>query len=353
VARVLRELTAPYLSPRVFSYIPGRSSWQAVAELARYLRDHRAANRDPRARGLFVVKRDISAYGDSIPLGDGSALWRLLEDAAANGAGVPRAHPAWSLVEQLLRREILVDGESPAGLTRGVPTGSAVQPVINNLYLTSLDRALEAIPGSFYVRYGDDFIFLNPRPAVTEEAAGIIDEQVATLGLEIKQPKRINCYFTGPGCPAPDWPAYRPTSMLEHLGCRLSFRGTIGLKAAKARELLIDLRTRIGSTLRLLAGSPLDERAGAVCGVVNRMLDPEQPLAQRSAMLLRYVVNDRAQLGELDYQIALELAQALSGVQGVKAFRTVAYRALRRRHGLGSLVVARNQLRQARRDRAR
>ena len=53
---------------------------------------------------------------------------------------------------------------------------------------------------------------------------------------------------------------------------------------------------------------------------------------------------DREQLKEMDYHLALYLAQQLTGCQGVRAFRQVSYKTIRQDWGLHSLCQLRNQV---------
>jgi hypothetical protein len=342
VTRIVGRFVTPYLSSCCYSYQKGRSAWLAVGDLVRFLGEHRRLCRERRSRGLYVIKRDISAYGESIPVTDGSRLWDLLDDALCIRAGVPRDHHILEIVKAMIRPEIVrLDGERVI-FDKGVPTGSPIQPLTNNLYLTPLDRALENIPGGFYARYGDDFLFAHPDPEAARRAAQVIDDVVAGLQLVIKDEKRNNTYFTGPGKPSTAWPECPHASRVEYLGCRIDFRGTVGLKKEKARRLLRDLRVRSRAVRRIIPPDA-EARAQIMCAVANRVLDPRDELAHGLAGLLRHTVNDRKQLKQLDFLIALSIAETLSGVRGVKALRTVPYRKLRRQWGLASLVVARNE----------
>jgi hypothetical protein len=353
LAEITVELIAPYLSPSVYSYQKGKSSLTALNHFASYLAHHKSSRPEPKDRGLYIIKRDISAYGESIPVTDDSPLWEILQDALVNRGGVPNADPFLSLLKSAIRPQVVKVSGKVTELDVGVPTGSSIQPAICNLYLTPLDRTLDTIPGSFFARYGDDFLFAHPEAAVARKAAFRIDEIAQKLRLEIKDEKKQNCYFTNPGRPSVDWPETTNSSFIEYLGCRISFSGIIGLKTEKAHRLLRDLRTRMRTMRNLLDGSSVDTLAPVLCAVVNAAMDPHESLCHPTSSLLRYIVNDRAQLKHLDYLIALSLAETLSGKQGVRAFRTIPYKKLRRTWNLHSLVVARNTIEKKQRKRGR
>jgi hypothetical protein len=134
-----------------------------------------------------------------------------------------------------------------------------------------------------------------------------------------------------------------PCQALNYLGMRVEMTGRIGVGGAKATRLLRDVTLRLERARRLCGDADLDTRAKLLCGIVNAALDPLHPTAERAALLLRHVVNDREQLEALDFQLALRVAERLSGQRGVRAFRAMPIRTLRERHGLASLVAQRNR----------
>src|SRR5262249_37673562 len=69
VAGILEEAVTPQLSPSLHSYRSGVSWWTAVSGLAAYVRVHAKSRPDVRSRGIYVLRRDIESYTDSIPVG--------------------------------------------------------------------------------------------------------------------------------------------------------------------------------------------------------------------------------------------------------------------------------------------
>lgn len=279
VAKVLRRLCEPLLSPHVYSYRSGRSSLEAVRDFAAFVRAHRASVPDPRARGLFVFRRDVTRYGESIPVHEGSKLWSMLQGVFGFWGMTP-GEPIVSLVSAAVR-PFVVDEQGTHQLECGVPTGSAIQPVINNLYLGELDRALGSVSGGFYGRFGDDILFAHPNDHVFAEAHRRADALVTSLGLTFKSEKTRDLFFNAAGrsatfdaAPAPSAErtqaqsappppgearaasqhgTCRGTAFVEYLGLRLDFSGAIGLPTAKARRLLRELSRRLDNVARLSA----------------------------------------------------------------------------------------------------
>ncbi len=339
VAEIVREAVEPRLSDRVFSYRKGLSWLAPITELAAFVRAERRKHADPRARGIYVLRRDVDSYTDSIPLGLDSPLWTMLEAELG---------PLSGLFEQVVRVEMKVPDGGVVCRIKGLPMGQPISSIVANLYLTDMDEALQVLPGGFYARYGDDFLFAHPNPAIAREAEAVIDETLDSLRLTVNEKKRRTLYLTPPGRPSDAWPEARGTSAVPFLGTRIAADGTIGLDESKIRLLLRELDRRATTTVRTMRGAPLDQTGRAVCEVVNRALDPRSALTQsRSAIALRRVVTDRRQLEQVDYLIARLVLKAVARRSDARAFREIPYAKLRHDWGLVSLVAARNSRRKA------
>jgi len=343
LAAELTAIVAPVVSERVYSYQKGRSSRQAVRALAAFVKTHRAAAADVRARGLHVLRRDVSGYGDSIPVGDTSPLWPLLRHAFEQAGHTPE-DPFTALVERALRPRVLrLDGTLEQA-ARGVPMGSPLQPAICNLYLDALDRRLAAIAGGFYARFGDDFVFAHPDAEVARGASGRVTATLAELDLTLNAEKVRDLFWSGAGRHPAELVSARErgTTHVEYLGVRLAFDGTTTPSEKKLRRLRAELRSRITASERVLRDTPLDARVEALVQATNHALDPHHDAALADAVELFVDGSDRKKLGELDHWLCRTLAEALSGRRGVRALRSAPPRFLRR-HGLVSLVARRRR----------
>lgn len=335
VAGVVEDAAAPFLSERLYSYRKGVSWWSAIADFARFVRAHRRSRPDPRTRGLYVIRRDIDAYTDSIPVDAGSPVWPLLRQVL--GELPPADH---ELVERIVRPDARLLGGGVATAIRGVPTGQPISCALFNLYLHELDRELAPAEDGFYARYSDDMLFAHPDEAVARRAAATIDAHVAARGLRLNEEKRRNLYLTGAGSHAPGW---RGTTAVPFLGTMIAADGAVGLNRKKLRRLLHDVESRATRTAASLGRADADRVGRVVCSVVNRALDPHPgPFQQPSAPLLRRAVTDRRQLAQLDYRLARIVAGAITGDGSVRAFRRAPYRTIRDDWGLISTLHARN-----------
>jgi len=338
VSTALEEAVAPLLSDRLYSYRAGVSWLQPSADLAAYVRAHRRARPDARTRGLYVLRRDIDSYTDSIPVDPRSALWTMTRNVLGTIADFD-----WTLVEQTIRPELKELGGGYAQRLRGVPTGQPVSCTLFNFYLHELDRLLAGIEGGFYARYSDDILFAHPDAEVAQQASDTLAAHVAALGLRTKAEKEANLYLTGAGRGSESWPATRGTTTVPFVGTTVSATGTVALNRKKLRGVLRDVERR---ALRAARAAHADERAAgrAVCSVVNAALAPgPSPFQQASASLLSRAVTDRGQLAQVDYWLARMVVRAVTGDRGVRSFRRVAYKTVREDWGLVSLLHRRNR----------
>ena len=341
VTGILSALSPPHYSNALYSYQKGTGAIPAITALRDYFRAHLHNCPDQMQRGLYVLKRDISSYGEAIPIHEASGLWPILKEVTIQPFHADEQHPFWRLLVECIRREVTAtDGERRV-LGSGTPTGSPIQPIINNLYLGPLDRMLAGIPGGFYARYGDDFVFAHPDADAARRAEADMDQLLARLELRVRDAKRKNVYLTIPGKSSARWPETLGATGLEFLGCTIAFRGVVSLKKAKARMFLRHVRKRI-ETVANMVDAPISEKGRAICSAVNAALDPQSLLAERYAHLLRYIVDDRRQLAHLDYLLAKMVACTLTRNPSVRAFRKVSYRHIREEFGLHSLVVLKN-----------
>jgi len=342
VAEIIEETAAPLLVPQLYSYRKGVSWWHAVNQFSEFVRAHRRALPDPLSRGLHVLRRDIDAYTDSIPVGDASPLWKIL--CGLFNLSAPRNGPAdWRIVESVVRPVVYDKEGRLISLLRGVPTGQPVACVLFNIYLHQLDRELAAIPGGFYARYSDDILFAHPDPEAARTAAEAIERSLAELGLRLKAEKSLDLYLNGAGRKPVTPSKARGSPFVPFLGLNVWADGTTSLDREKTRQLLHDCAARAHLTVRALHGATLKTRGRSVCAALNRALAVETLLFQEpTAALLRRVVTRRSKLMELDYLLAKIVVESVTGRRGSRAFRILPYRTLRRDWGLESLFHGRN-----------
>jgi len=275
---------------------------------------------------------------------------------ALTGLDQDAAH--WRMLRRLLVPEIAGEAGDGASSTaappaiaagterRGVLFGAPTTNVLANLYLAPLDAQLGAVPGLLYARFGDDILCAHADLTVLRAAQAALEAVLAARGLRLNQRKVRVLFWNGAGRRSPAAPHIDGAREIAFLGGAVCFGGGVALSPRKWSALATDLRARVRRTAALLrAGSSSStsdaEVAQALVDVVNQSLALESPLATDYAPLLADLVSDRRQLAELDWLLALWIAEAVTRRTGVRALRDLPGRRLRAL-GLRSVVEARN-----------
>ncbi len=196
VLRVLEPVFEADFSPHSHGFRPGKSCFSALREL--YVQ--------VRAGQLYIVDVDIEKFFDSIPH---EPLIDAVAERVADGS-----------VLRLIRlfvEALIQDGYKLVRPKAGTPQGGAVSPLLANIYLGQLDRALEAEDVAF-VRYADDVRLLSRTPAgarkALERVAGVLEE----LGLQLS-PKKTRLASIHQGV---EFLGYRLIAVKGHLNVYIS-----------------------------------------------------------------------------------------------------------------------------------
>lgn len=340
LASAIAEITYPkLLSAKVYSYQSGRSAQDAVCDFAGFIRAHQRQLPNVRERGVYVIRRDVQAYTDSIPVGPDAKIWGILRDGLE---AMP--DPLWALIQDLVRPRIRAPGGAITKLQQGLPTGTAICPVIFNLLLQDIDHQLARVENSFYMRFCDDLLFAHADASTVATAGALIEDGLREQGLCSRASKQLDVFFNGCGRSAPDHLAFKGTTVVEMLGERVLFDGSIALNRSKSRALLRNIKTRVRQSCMLLGDYSLREKARILATLVNQLLLPEHPQGSHGLNPLQLRVTNREQLRQLDFEIALCIATTVTGIAGVRAFRQLPYSELRNVAGLRSLVSSRNSI---------
>ncbi|MFP4389950.1 MAG: reverse transcriptase domain-containing protein [Desulfococcaceae bacterium] len=145
---VLSPVFEPHFLPCSFAYRAKKSATRAAAAAA----DHIAKGRH------WVLQTDVSRFFDSI---DHDILMGILETS------VPEK-PVLRLIRRMLKAKIFRE----MGLfdtTIGSHQGSGLSPLLSNVYMQSVDRAMWKRFSSGYLRYSDDIaLFCGERETLDE-----------------------------------------------------------------------------------------------------------------------------------------------------------------------------------------
>lgn len=174
VATILGPLLDPGFEDFSFGYRPGRSVPRAVQRIC-----------DARDSGLtWVAEADIQSCFDHIPW---AALLQRLGDLLPDGSLL-------SLLRQWLGLPLQWNDGRQTVRTQGVPQGSPLSPLLSNVFLDGLDKAL-ADAACRAVRYADDFVLLA---ASREEAQNSLQRAADWLrraGMRLNMAKTRVVHF--------------------------------------------------------------------------------------------------------------------------------------------------------------
>ena len=170
VAQVIEEKAEPVFHPDSYGCRPGRSALDAVGIC-----------RQRCWRYDWVVEFDIRKFFDSV-------RWDLIVKAVTAHCDLP-----WAVlyVKRWLAAPLALPDGSLADRVRGTPQGSAISPVIANLFLHyAFDTWMaRSYPGCPFERYADDAVVHCSSLEQAEAVLAAIRERMADVGLELHPDK--------------------------------------------------------------------------------------------------------------------------------------------------------------------
>ena len=241
-------------SPHLFSFRKGYGPKKAASILSKFLKDQ--SEKKVESKELFFIGRDVSSYGDSI---DHTVMDEILDT-------IPELKES-SLILPLLKKSYRAefysgnDHEVAVCLRKGIPSGSPVVPLLENIYLRELDKQLGDIADSFYARYGDDFIFLTSSEEVAKNAIEKTNKIMTKLKLTISQ-KKIKNYVLGATKQRSD---FQRKDYFEWIGITFYQSGMYSFRPKHKKEYKKKFRQETGNFTHHLSKSGLDAKQIAEC----------------------------------------------------------------------------------------
>jgi RNA-directed DNA polymerase len=280
---------------------------------------------------LFLAKRDIASYFPSVNhelllaqlsklIDPHDYLFQLLEDCV---------------------RFTCEDAGQTMRADQGIAFGTPTACFLANVYLTPLDRQLDALPGLNYFRYADDLLLLSSSRETIEAALALFDQALLDLQLRSKPSHEQTLLIF---CNASIAAGFEPATRFRHLGLEFCADGSVRLSRDKCRKICNLFRFAFRRKRAKLARI-VDPRKRAQFAIEAARHALEQSV--RNVAIVDYYlkhVSDEAQLRLLDRWLAEEvLSLAFGGGHKKSYFRLLPYRSLRAM-GLPSLVHRRRQI---------
>ncbi len=167
VYQVLSPIYEAGFSPRSFGFRPGRKAHHAIA----------TAIQDGKEGFRHVVDADIASFFDRL---DHEVVMSHVCAKIADGRVL-------RLIQAFLKAGVSEDGIISIP-TEGSPQGGVISPLIANIVLDNLDKAIESRDWRF-VRYADDFLVLTRSAKEATDALKYIKEVLEGLKLSLHETK--------------------------------------------------------------------------------------------------------------------------------------------------------------------
>jgi len=167
VLQVLSPIFDPTFSDRSFGFRPARKAHHAIA----------TAIRDGKEGYTHVLDADISSFFD-----------RLDHEVAMSLVNAKIADRRVSGLLKAFIKAGVSENDVVSVPTEGSPQGGVISPLISNIVLDVLDKALES-RGWRFVRYADDFIILTKTAEEANESLAAAKEVLGKLNLSLHETK--------------------------------------------------------------------------------------------------------------------------------------------------------------------
>ena len=332
----LSTTLSKYLHKDNYAYQKNKGCIDAIVSLAKFIKKNR--NED----SIYLYFCDIKSYTDTITVGPKSVFHRQL-DQMLKLENCFLSDYQRAFITEMMRPSCVYneDGIQQCFL-QGIPTGSAITSFLYNYYVTHIDLYLQDIDNLYFSRYCDDIVISHKDVNKLIEVSNVLKEKLKSLNLVINENKEIFVNMNKSGNKASPQPWISKQKCI-HLGFEIRCDGSITLTANRINAIFKYIKKQIKHIHNNYSIADRDALGRKVCATVNRAFVHCQYSCPDLMVLLKYTT-DHNMLKSIDYKVALIIAQHISGLKGTKAFRVVTYKKIRKKWGLKSLCLLRNNL---------
>lgn len=327
---VLERVCSSHLSTNLYSYLKGRNHKQAIANLVSYIKK--------KDTNLWVYKTDIKKYFESICIHKSSELWKILDEISKINVCTENQRSSFikKLYYDAARPTVITLDRKLVSNSIGIPYGSPLSGLFSNLYLSELDNKLSSIPGIFYSRYSDDMLIVSDKRQDIITCIQVIEYYLKKLNLEMNPCKVEYIYFTKSGRSSDQDSIFKGTSAFTYIGYVIKANGMTQPSRKRTSYFLTNCKSTIQYYSNISKSMSRKDQLRIICkGLSNINLSFNGEKKELVKDIL-FRTTDKNFLKQLDLQIAVWIAETLTGIKGVKAFRELPYRTIRE-SGLPSL----------------
>lgn len=217
IQEIISEEINPIIHPDVYSFQKGRGPVHAIEAFLKFAKGCKSE--------IHILQLDITKYGDNV---DQSILQSLLfEKLNVSDDPLMAAH-----LEKILSFEIIDTEGQRISKKLGLPTGSPLVPLFENLYLLPVDHFIENTKPLFYCRYGDDMVIAYKDQPTLEQNLASITKEIEKIKLTIHPDKIAVTHLT-------------PTSSFNWLGFKINGKIQTGSKETHVKKILHEIKMEI------------------------------------------------------------------------------------------------------------
>lgn len=224
IQEIINEKLRPIINKNVYSFQKGRGPVHAVEAFLTFAKNCKTE--------IFVLQLDISKYGDNIDQ-------NLLRESLHAKLELEKNPLMAAHINKTLTFEILDTDGQTIQKTKGIPTGSPLVPLFENLYLLPVDEFIECQKPLFYCRYGDDMVVAYESMSKVEASLPQITVEVNKLQLSIHPDKIKITKLSG-------------TASFDWLGFSITGQKQTASKESHVKKLAADIKKEIHKHFFLL-----------------------------------------------------------------------------------------------------
>ena len=315
VANLLYTIFEPHFSESLQSYRKGRGSHNTLLMLSNYL-GTASENKE-----LFIIKKDIKAYGDNI---SHEKLFKIFSKH------IPENDYLLEVIKKIIQFNYY-DHQNYELKTKtiGMPTGSPVNNVVANIFLVELDKKIDKYKDkSCYFRYGDDILLATHNKETAECISKILSKFILESELKFNEEKIADMVFNVTS---------KKDERFKYLGLMVTPTGKMRLTIEKDKDIKLNIKNMISKMDKMFSKITNNKQEKAdnivICIKILLFKTPLYP------WLLSYfpVVNDEDYWKELDLWIAKTMLARIYNKAGDRVFGNYPFKKLRDQ-GLPSLL---------------
>ncbi len=343
VADYIKLKTEHLYIENLFSYRKGKNSVQALQLVNNYIRQHKNKTSDKKLWGLFVIRKDISQFSDSIESDEESMLYKMLLPYISE-LNAKDLETVKSCLNPACKSNLEPDQFKKLG---HLPMGSPIVGFLTNFYLNKMDNYLSQNKNDLYIRFGDDILYITSYAINSTNSDNYINTFCKNKGLNFNVKKTYNTYLTSAGVPIKGANETRRSTYFEYLGMKINFNTGIELTSEKYKNIFNEVRSILKNyknNIELKKSDPIAEEIH-IKNIVNEF---NQLLTLNSDKSLLYLdkvlklISDHRILKKMDHDIAFEILAGKYGKRSYKNFRNSEYQKLRKNYKLQSIVKYKN-----------